>query len=167
MAKKPTSRPAPTRESEALDAALAKRGRSANRQLAALLDMEPSVVSQWRTARRPVPARLAEIVADFAGVRPDQISRAYAEMAAAQLRLAVGEPRAAYAAADEVAADQIREIHSVLAALVAAMVKHRPAEAADVASALWRMAPAHLLEKGLIPELLATLDAAGRRKAKA
>lgn len=158
--------PTPTPESAALKAALASRGKAAAKELADLLEMEPSGISQWATARRPVPAKLAPVVAEYLGVDPAVISKAYAlvpQRSAAQ-RGDVTEPHAISRLQNDVHA-----INLALAVLLTTMVRHRPAEAQEAAAALRKAAPARYRDIGLLKELLTTLDAAAvpKKRAKA
>ena len=153
--------PKPTAESLALKAALAARGKAAAKELAELLEMEPSGISQWATARRPVPAKLAPAVADYLGVDPASISKQYAQVPpkAAPARGEVSEPLAISRLQNDVLA-----INYALAVLVGTMVRHRPAEAQEAAAALRKVAPARFRDMGLLKELLTTLDAAAGPK---
>lgn len=162
MAKNPP--PKPTRESLAISRALKARGKGASAELADLIGKTPGTVSQWATARRPVPPDLAPLVADYLGLQPEVVSAAYA-----RIPQRVGEsapipyggqlpPEVARAPQD------IDAINMTLAVLVHTMVKHRPAEAADAAAAIRKMVPPAFRERGLIQELLTTLDGAAAAK---
>jgi DNA-binding transcriptional regulator YdaS (Cro superfamily) len=149
------TRPNPTAQSAAISGALRKLGKGAGARLAASVGAAPAFVSQWATARRPVPPELAPGVAEFLGLRPEQVSAAYARIPAR------GEP-APEALPPAVARtpNDVRAINLALGALVVAMTKHRPTEAVDVAAAIRRIAPTEFREHGLLKELLTTLDAA-------
>jgi transcriptional regulator with XRE-family HTH domain len=56
--------------------------------------------------------------------------------------------------------NDVRALNYALGAMVAAMTRHRPTEAKAVADLLRRRAPEQYLDYGLLPALLATLDAA-------
>lgn len=152
--------PKPTPESLAISRALKARGKGSAAALADRLGLTPSVVSQWATARRPVPADLAPAVADFLGLTPEGVSTAYA-----RIPLRVGEPSGTYAKHlppnVQRAPDDIHALNLALGALVATMVRHRPAEAAAYAAALRKNTPPALRDVGLIRELLTTLAAVG------
>src|SRR5690606_25344988 len=85
MAKNPP--PKPTPESLAISRALKERGKRARAELAELIGRTPGTVSQWATARRPVPPDLAPAVAEYLGLQPEVVSRAYA-----RIPQRVGEP---------------------------------------------------------------------------
>lgn len=54
--------------------------------------------------------------------------------------------------------NDIHALNIALGALVATMVVHRPAEAAEAAAAFRKAVPREFADKGLIPELIAVLE---------
>ena len=159
-----TAAPKPTPEAKAIKSALLAKGPGANAALAEHVGQTAGAVSQWATARRPVPPALATKVAEFLGLNPEQVSRSYA---AIQPRVA--DERATYISGDldpllQRAPNDIRAINIALAVLVSTMVRHRPAEAQDAAAALRKLAPKQFRDVGLLKELIATLDEASAAK---
>lgn len=56
------------------------RSRLTNAEIAKRIGVIPNVISQWKTAHKPMPARHAPKVAALLGVRPEAISIAYAQL---------------------------------------------------------------------------------------
>lgn len=65
-------------EAAVIDAAF-RSTRVSNADVARRLDVDPSLVSQWRKGRRPVARHHAGELAGLLGVRPERISRDYRE----------------------------------------------------------------------------------------
>lgn len=126
---------------------------------------DPSVISQWCIGHRPVPANKAVKLASLVGANPAEISAAYREVQQSVGGNVVPVP-AQTGARDErdmglVIARLENDVHALslaLGALAAVMVRHRPAEAADVAQAMRKRIPVKYRDGGLIRELLVMLD---------
>lgn len=130
--------------------------------------VEPSLISQWCSGHRPVPAGKAVKLASLVGANPAEISAAYREVQQSAGGNVIPQP-ARTGARDErdsglVIARLENDVHALslaLGALTAVMIRHRPAEAADVAQAMRRKIPAKFRDRGLIHELLVMLDKGG------
>lgn len=154
-----------TAEALALKAAIKHSGLK-NGPIAEHLGVSEGLISQWTTGHRPVPADKARPLAKLLGVKdPGLLSAAF------NLTMAVHDEGVAYLPAlkdramrpDLVIArleNDIDALRYTVAALVATMTVHRPAEAADAARALRRMVPARFRESGLVHELASILERA-------
>jgi len=153
----------PTKEALALAAAIA----SNNLTHAAVADhvgAQESQVSHWVTSHRPVPIDKAERLAEYLGVAPEKICARYGKSVRAVngssvvlLPSAVGDERRSDLVIARLEND-VDALRYALGALTAAMVIHRPAEAADVAKALRKHVPAKFVNHGFVAELLRALD---------
>lgn len=134
--------------------------------LARKVGVASALVWQWLDGRTPVPADKAVRVAEALSTDPKRISAAYAEVAANEPSSAL--PDISPARIDErrpelVIARLENDIHALsyaVSALIAATTSHRPVEARALAGAIRRRVPAKFRDKGLVHELLVTLDRA-------
>jgi transcriptional regulator with XRE-family HTH domain len=157
---KPKKRPEPTPESRVVAAAIARLKSQdppiEGKDIADQLNVDPTLISQFATARRPVPMEKAVPLAEILGERPEDISRKYREtMARFGLFDAEQQPQAPKPSDLE---DDFDAMSLFLGALVAVMVEHRPAEARALATVVKRQVPKKYRNKGLIRDLLAGLD---------
>lgn len=114
--------------------------------------------SQMVNGTKPVPIEHARPIAHLLGLDPSAISPRYRENAA-QLA-SMGAAVTAGTAADQSIYNIENDIHAinlVLAALIATMVKHRPAEGAALAAALKKLPKAYS-EQGLAYQLRCELE---------
>lgn len=159
----------PTKEALRLKAAIDASDYT-GAEVAANLDVDPSLVSQWCTSRRPVALEKAKPLADMLGIAdPGLISKAWRDAHRAGVGQAVPIPQPE----DEdvrrpelVVARLENDVHALslaLATLVSVMVVHRPAEAADAAEAMRKQIPRKWRDKGFLAEILQTLDLVPRR----
>jgi hypothetical protein len=139
-------------------------------QVAANLEVDPTLVSQWCSSRRPVALEKAKPLADMLGIQdPGQISKAWRD--AYQAGVGQVAPKLAEVEDDSRRPDLViarleNDVHSLslaIATMVSVMVVHRPAEAADAAEAMRKRIPRKWRDKGLIAELLTALDLAPKR----
>jgi len=157
-----------TPESTALDNAIAQSGRSA-RRFADAVGAETTAVSQWRKGHRPMPGKYAVAAAKYLGIDdPGTISRGYREAEASvhgNLALKRGDASMGTTTPDHAMIlalrDAVDSLRYVVATVTAVTIKHRPAEARDIARAMRDHLPADLAHSDLIRELLKALDAAG------
>lgn len=164
IANMPTKPPTPTRQSMALDAAI-KRSGLTKAAISVHMGVSPGMVSQWVTGSRPVPAEKAQRLGDYLDVEPAKISAKFAQHwvpsgNVVPLRQAGGEDALR---PDLVIARLENDIDSLrygMAALIAAMTVHRPAEAADVAKTIRKSVPQKFVRQGYLHELLQALDKA-------
>lgn len=160
MSKNPP--PTPTRESLALAAAISRSGLT-KAAISVHMDVSPGMVSQWATGGRPVPAEKAQRLGDFLDVEPAKISAKFAQHwdtpgNVVPLRKEAG---VAPMRQDLVIARLENDIDSLrfaMAAMVAAMTVHRPAEAAAVAKTIRKSVPQKFVRQGYLHELLQALD---------
>jgi DNA-binding transcriptional regulator YdaS (Cro superfamily) len=137
--------------------------------IADVLGVSPSLVSQWASGHRPVPADKAAPLAKLIALSPQEVSAAYRQVQQSQEGNMLA--RRAHSESEPMSSDEAirrldRELHAVhlaIGALASVMVVHRPAEAAEAASALRRRVPAKLRESGLVHELIELLDKSGKR----
>ncbi|MFN7782269.1 MAG: helix-turn-helix domain-containing protein [Lysobacterales bacterium] len=160
---------APTKESLRLKAAIDASDYTQS-DIAANLEVDPTLVSQWCRSVRPVSIANAKALADMLGIEdPGQISKPWRD---AQM-IGVGQALPKLAPEEEdarrpelVIARLENDVHALslaLATIVSVMVVHRPAEAADAAEAMRKQIPRKWRDKGLLAEILQTLDLAPRR----
>lgn len=153
-----------TKEAMAIVAAMAEK-RLKNVDVALELGLEnPSNVSQWRTSERPVPPQYAVALAAMLGLKPEQVSAGYAQLQVAGA-VAVNPDTAGDVKLRpdlEIARLQndIHALNLALGALVVTMTRHRPTEAKDAAAAMRKVIPKKFRDRGLVHELLTTLDQA-------
>jgi transcriptional regulator with XRE-family HTH domain len=160
--------PTPTRESLAFRAARRAAGVT-QAEIARRLGIEPGTVSQWETGHRPVPIKLATPVADILRLKdPGTICLAYAET---METLPVGNVVPLRAESDlplRFDLEFVRMQNDITAltyainALFGTATFHRPAEAQALAVAIRKTTPPKYRDRGLVAELLATLDKAGK-----
>lgn len=160
----------PTPESRAIKAAIDAAGMK-QKDIAPLLGVEPSMVSQWASGARPLPADKAPTFARVVRYEGDvgSLSAAYRSVYAAQG--AGGAVQHAERTGDlrdlglivSRLENDIRALNLAIGVFAAVMVEHRPTEASDVASAIRRLMPPKFRDKGLLGQLLEALDAAERR----
>lgn len=160
---------APTKEALRLKAAIDASDYT-QADIAANLEVDPTLVSQWCRLVRPVSIANAKALADMLGIEdPGQISKPWRD---AQM-IGVGQAVPKLAPEEEdarrpelVIARLENDVHALslaLATIVSVMVVHRPAEAADAAEAMRKQIPRKWRDKGLLAEILQTLDLAPRR----
>lgn len=160
---------APTKEALRLKAAIDASDYT-QADIAANLEVDPTLVSQWCRSVRPVSIANAKALADMLGIEdPGQISKPWRD---AQM-IGVGQAVPKLAPEEEdarrpelVIARLENDVHALslaLATIVSVMVVHRPAEAADAAEAMRKQIPRKWRDKGLLAEILQTLDLAPRR----
>ncbi|MDE2255945.1 MAG: hypothetical protein KGL42_16980 [Betaproteobacteria bacterium] len=164
-------KPTPTAESRAIKAAIDASGMR-QKDIAPLLGVEPSMVSQWATGVRPLPADKAPTFARVVNYAGDvgALSVAYREVYAAQG--AGGAVHHAERTGDlrdiglvlSRLENDVRALNLTIGVIVSTMVDHRPAEAAEVASAIHRLIPPKFRDKGLLGQLLEALDAVDRAR---
>lgn len=160
MPKNPPSTP----HSRAIAAAMKASGLS-DAAIANEVGVSPGMVYQWKTARRPVPAPKARILADVLKVSdPGTLSAAYGEVAGNEGGNVVALPSQPIKPelAQSRVENDIDALRYAVSALVATMVIHRPAEAVDAAAAIRRQVPAKFLDRGFVQSLLAKLDVAAK-----
>lgn len=158
-----------TPEARILRAAVESSGLSHQAIAEQLGGVDPSLISQFCTGHRPVPASKAVKLASLVGANPAEISAAYREVLQ-QSQGNVAPLPVATGARDErelglVLARLENDVHALnlaLGALTAVMVRHRPAEAAEAAQAIRRRVPAKYRDRGLLHELLSMLDKAAQ-----
>ncbi len=150
-----------SKESLALSAAIANSGMT-KAAIALQIGVTAANVSQWATGRRPVPVAHAEQLATLLDVKPESVCAAYAKLVANGSAISV---RADVRPDLEISRLQndVHALNIALGALVVTMVKHRPAEARDVAQDLRRTVPKKFQDSGLLRVLLSTLDRAADR----
>lgn len=161
----------PTAESRAIKAAI-DAAEMKQKDIAPLVGVESSMVSQWATGARPMPADKAPAFARAIHYEGDVgvFSAAYRSVYAAQG--AGGAVQHAERTGDlrdmglivSRLENDVRALNRAIGALVSVMVEHRPTEAADVASAIRRLMPPKYRDKGLLGELLEALDAQRRAR---
>lgn len=160
---------APTKEALRLKAAIDASDYT-QAQVAANLEVDPTLVSQWCKSRRPVALEKAKPLADMLGIEdPGMISAAWRDAYQAGVGQAV--PKLAETDDDPRRPDLViarleNDVHALslaIATMVSVMVVHRPAEAADAAEAMRKTIPRKWRDKGLIAELLTSLDLAPKR----
>ena len=162
IATMPKSPPTPTRYSLALTSAIKAAGLT-KAAIASHMDVTPATVSQWATGWRPVPAEKAKRLGDYLEVDPAKISAKFAQHwdtsgNVVPLRQASSEEKLR---PDLVIARLENDIDSLrygMAAMIAAMTVHRPAEAADVAKTIRKSVPQKFVRQGYLHELLQVLD---------
>jgi transcriptional regulator with XRE-family HTH domain len=164
MSKSPP--PPPSKESLILKAAFEAAGIK-QAALARQMDVSPGMVWQWLNGATPVAAQHAVKLGELLSVQPKRISAAYAAIAKSEpgnvVPLRQGSDTSDPRRPDQVIARLENDAHAAnlaLAVLVSVMTRHRPAEARDAAAALRKTVPAKFRDRGLIHELLATLDKA-------
>lgn len=163
------SPPSPTKESLVLKAAFDVADVS-QAAIARHLDVTPGLVWQWLNGHTTVPASKAEPLAKFLSTDPSAISAAYADEVQRQhvgnvAPLLAAGPKDEERRPDLVIArleNDITALNYALAALIVTMTNHRPAEARDAASAIRKSVPAKYRDKGLLHELLQTMDRAAK-----
>jgi DNA-binding transcriptional regulator YdaS (Cro superfamily) len=125
------------------------------------------MVSQWVTGRRPVPAEKAVRLGSYVDIDPRAISAKYNAMAEAGSMGNVVPLRASQGSDEEPLRqdlvirrleNDVDSLRYALAAMVAVMTTHRPAEASDVAKAIRRHVPGRYVQQGFVNELLQALD---------
>lgn len=160
--------PSPTKESLVLKSAFDAAGLS-QAAIARKLDVSPGLVWQWLNGNTAVPANKAVRLAEIVSADPRKISTAYADVHQHEPGNVV--PIRAQPAGDDgrrpdlVIArleNDVTALNYALAALIATMTAHRPAEARDAASTIRKSVPAKFRDKGLLHELLQTMDRAGK-----
>lgn len=160
--KKSQHKPAPPPEAAALAKAIAAQ-KLKQAAIAEHLDVHPSLISQWVSGVRPVPADKAVPLGKLIDADPKRISRQFREVQSSggnvvPFRAAGEKDERPY---DLVIARLENDVHALnlaLGALASVMVVHRPAEASDVASTLRRMVPAKFQDKGFVSELISLLE---------
>lgn len=155
-----TVKPRPP-EAVALEAAI-KASKMKKAAIAEQMDVHPSFISQWCAGTRPVPADKAVRLGKLLGVDPKQISAAFREVQASvgnvvQLKTE-GRDSRPYELVISRLENDVHALNLALGALASVMVVHRPAEAADAASALRRLVPGKFQDKGFVHELIALLE---------
>lgn len=161
--------PAPTPPEARILATAIDSCRMTKAAIADQIGVSPSMVSQWVSGHRPVPADKASPLAKLIGADPTTISRAFREVSDSSEGNVV--PIRQNMELDQrdqslVIARLENDVHALnlaVGALTAVMVTHRPAEAADAAAALRRRVPAKFRDRGFVHELIALLDKAGKR----
>jgi len=135
---------------------------------AAAVGVSPANFRQWLQGMRPVPPDKAPKLAQMLDVSPEAISEKYARVAQNDFGNVVPlrrgdeqDVRRTDLAINRVEND-VDALRYALAGLVSVMVIHRPAEAADAATAIRRSVPKKFLERGFVYELLQVLDATGK-----
>lgn len=158
----------PTAQSLALTAAI-RRSKVTQMAVAEVADVTPGLVSQWATGHRPVPAGKARKVAEFLGIKdPSKISAGYGVVAENEGSnvLPLRRPEGEHALRPDLVIARLQNdvdaLRYALAALVAVMTVHRPAEAADAVKAIRRSVPAKFRDQGFVHELTAVLDRASK-----
>jgi transcriptional regulator with XRE-family HTH domain len=161
----------PTRESLIIRAAMdaVKPEGVTQAVIASRLGVEPPTVSQYATGHRPVPANKAVLLADVLRIKdPASISRAYAETIET---LPVGNVVPLRADSDMplrpdlVIArleNDITALTYAINAMFATTTFHRPAEAQALSAAIRKTTPPKYRDRGLVAELLATLEKASK-----
>jgi transcriptional regulator with XRE-family HTH domain len=156
----------PTREALRLKAAIDASDYT-QADIAANLDVDPTLVSQWCRSLRPVSIANAKAVADMLGIEdPGQISKPWRDAQVVGVGQAV--PKLSPEEEDARRPDLViarleNDVHALnmlLGALVSVMVVHRPAEAQAAAAAIRKSIPRKWRDKGLFAEVLQTLDLA-------
>lgn len=164
--KKPA--PSPTKQSLVLKSAFDAAGLS-QAAIARKLDVSPGLVWQWLNGNTPVPANKAVRLGEIVSADPRRISTAYADVHQHEPGNVV--PISAPSSGDEARRpdlviarleNDVTALNYALAALIATMTAHRPAEARDAASTIRKAVPAKFRDKGLLHELLQTMDRAGK-----
>lgn len=114
--------------------------------------------SQMVNGTKPVPIEYARPIAHLLGLDPSDISPRYRENASslAQRGYSVREGSDAEQALYDLQND-IHAINLVLAAVIATMVQHRPAEGAALAAALKKLPPGYA-DQGLAYQLRRELE---------
>jgi transcriptional regulator with XRE-family HTH domain len=164
-----TEAPAPTAYSRALAKAVldSKRGHEA---IAGAIGVSPALVSAWVTGRKPVPAKRARALSDELGnVAPEAISRDYATIARqdeGKVLPMPGTPAMRPELAHSRITNDIDSLRYALGVLVGVMIRHRPAEAADVLDSIQRTVPRKFRDSGFLLELTEELAAVPSSPAK-
>lgn len=126
--------------------------------------------SQMVNGTRPVPSEHAKPIAELLGLRPEAISSSYREgleQFGSAATVGEGEEQRPVDLAINRLENDVHAVNLVLGTILATMVAHRPAEAAELAAALRRLPPKYR-DQGLAYELGQVLAAAGAKgKAKA
>lgn len=150
-----------TAESERIAAAIRASGMKAS-AVATAVGVAPSVLSQWSSGNRPVPADKAVPLSQALGVSPSDVSSQYRDVE--QTQRAAGLLRPLDNSPVDVErvqriSDDVQALHMMLGVLVSVMVRHRPAEASDAAASLRRALPPQLKDLPLLRRLAETLEA--------
>lgn len=160
--------PSPTKESLVLKAAFDSTGLT-QAAIARKLDVTPGLIWQWLNGNTAVPANKAVRLAEIVSTDPRKISAAYADVHQHEPGNVV-PIRAPLSGEDARRPDlviarlenDVTALNYALAALIATMTAHRPTEARDAASTIRKSVPAKFRDKGLLHELLQTMDRAGK-----
>lgn len=156
----------PTKEALRLKAAIDASDYT-QADIAANLEVDPTLVSQWCRSVRPVSIANAKALADMLGIEdPGQISKPWRDAQVVGVGQAV--PKLAPDEEDTrrpelVIARLENDVHALnlaLATLVSVMVVHRPAEAREAAESIRKHIPRKWRDKGLVAELLQALELA-------
>lgn len=136
-----------------------------NVSVAKHMGVTEGLVSQWVTGHRPVPPDKALRLANYVGAEPGQISAKYAQYAQSEDMGNVVPMRATKDQGDlrpdlviARLENDVDALRYAMAAMVAAMTVHRPAEGAAVAKALRGHVPAKFVNHGFVAELLRALE---------
>lgn len=146
----------------ALDAAIKDSGLT-KAAISAHMGVSPAMVSQWANGDRPVPAEKAQRLGDYLSIPPAKISAKFAEYWDTSSNVV---PLRKHADDEPLRADlviarlenDIDSLRFAMAAMVAAMTVHRPAEASDVAKTIRKNVPQKFVRRGYLYELLQALD---------
>lgn len=142
-----------------------KAARLGQEAVAAHIGVTPGYVSQLVTGRRPLPIDKAQKLAAYLNVQPGTICAAWDKLANQGGGNVVPLPvtqKASEGLRQSRIENDIDALRYALAAIISAMVIHRPAEALDVAAAIRKRVPAKFQQAGLIPELVSVLEKAQR-----
>lgn len=167
MPKKTTPAPSPTPESRAFKAALDSCGMT-QAAYSEALGVSSSLVAQWASGHRPIPAKRAQRAGELAGIDPRAISASYREVSESSggnvVPIRRGQPIDERDSSLAIARleNDVHALNLAVGALAAAMVSHRPAEARDVAALIRRKAPAKFRDQGYLGALIAMLEKAGK-----
>jgi transcriptional regulator with XRE-family HTH domain len=156
---------APSKEALAFKAAFELSGLT-QKAVADHMEVTAAAVRQWIEGERPIPIGRALRLAKLLDTQPQKICAEYGALAAdiAETVASNGVAQPADLRRPDLAENRLENsidaLRFALAGIVAVTVKHRPAEALAVAAQLRRSVPRKFQQRGLIHELLVTLDAA-------
>lgn len=153
------SGPVPTPFSRALGKAIRTANRS-HEDIAEAMGVSAGLVSAWVTGRKPVPATRAMPLAAYLDCKPEDISSAFATIAAQDNVRALPGARLNPDLEKNRAENDVDALRLIVSALVSVAVVHRPAEARELARVLRRSAPKRFLDQGYLGLQLAALERA-------
>jgi hypothetical protein len=151
---KPAAAPVPTPYSKALAKAIGERR---HEDIAGALGVTAGLISAWVTGRKPVPATRAQPLADELGnVEPEAVSEAYAliaRQAGGKVLAMPGTPAMRPELALNRVENDIDSLRWFATVMVDVMLRHRPAEAADLLATVQRRVPRKFRDNGFLLEL--------------